>query len=151
MNSASFVPCIMLINGIITPHVTTAVIRSANISEDTYVSTSGFSSCMPNQYIIYMTTEQMSVLDNTFLMYFDQSSSLSLLLRSSEVFFLMNTHSLSGSFSSRNLYTLAEFLMNRGVVNVVITDTHTTTGYRKSLITPRLDPSVAMIKENSPI
>ena len=41
--------------------------------------------------------------------------------------------------------------MNSGVVNVVITDTHTTTGYRKSLITPKLVPKVAIMKENSPI
>ena len=34
---------------------------------------------------------------------------------------------------------------------VVITDTATTTGYRKSLITPSERPSEAMINENSPI
>ena len=35
--------------------------------------------------------------------------------------------------------------------NVVITDTATTTGYRKSLITPKDKPSEAIMNENSPI
>ena len=34
---------------------------------------------------------------------------------------------------------------------MVITDTATTTGYRKSLITPNERPSEAIINENSPI
>ena len=38
-----------------------------------------------------------------------------------------------------------------GVRKVVMTDTVTTTGYMKSLTTPRLRPSEAMMKANSPI
>lgn len=38
-----------------------------------------------------------------------------------------------------------------GVRNVVMTDTATTTGYRKSLITPNDNPNDAMMNANSPI
>ena len=41
--------------------------------------------------------------------------------------------------------------MKNGVVNVVITDTATITGYKNPLVTPRPMPRFAMIKENSPI
>ena len=41
--------------------------------------------------------------------------------------------------------------MQKGVVKVVITDTATMIGYKKSLVTPRLLPMLAMMKENSPI
>ena len=41
--------------------------------------------------------------------------------------------------------------MEIGVRSVVITDTQTMIGYRKSLMTPRLIPRVATINENSPI
>ena len=42
-------------------------------------------------------------------------------------------------------------MMQKGVVKVVITDTATIIGYKKLLITPRLMPREAIIKENSPI
>ena len=49
------------------------------------------------------------------------------------------------------LYVGTANLIIYGVMNVVITDTATTMGYRKLLVTCRLTPSDAMMKANSPI
>jgi hypothetical protein len=41
--------------------------------------------------------------------------------------------------------------MKKGVVNVVMADTATAIGYKKSIVTFKDTPKEAMIKENSPI
>ena len=56
-----------------------------------------------------------------------------------------------GSLFSSRLYAGVDSLIIYGVRNVVITDTATTTGYRKLPMTPSDSPNDAMINENSPI
>ena len=56
-----------------------------------------------------------------------------------------------GSRFSTYLYAGAEARIMYGVRNVVMTLTATTTGYRKSPITPSERPNEAMMNENSPI
>ena len=48
-------------------------------------------------------------------------------------------------------YVGSENLIMYGVVKVVSTDTATAMGYRKLLVTLSVNPSEAMINENSPI
>lgn len=87
-----------------------------------------------------MPPPKISVLMTYLVRYCFHSDSCSVEVLRTEVYLLINLRALSGSLSSTKSYTFSEFFMNIGVVNVVITDTHTTIGYRKSLVTPRVVP-----------
>ncbi len=57
----------------------------------------------------------------------------------------------SGMAFARRFDSGSASLIRYGVSKVVTADTATTVGYRKSLVTFKLTPSAAMMKENSPI
>ena len=144
-------PFIIVANGIINAVISPAETSFPAIPVPINCSTNGSKYRIPIRYITNMAAELIPVLTRTALIYSSQSRSLSSSLCRSEVFFLRNIFRPLGNFPLRKRYTFSELLMKIGVVKDVMTDTHTTTGYRKSLITPSDIPRVATIKENSPI
>ncbi|MNL27529.1 hypothetical protein D3C87_1491240 [compost metagenome] len=56
-----------------------------------------------------------------------------------------------GNLRSRKFEKGTAYFTIKGVVNVVMAETATTTGYKNELVTLSVIPNVAMINENSPI